>query len=60
MYFDGEPLNAMDPILNAVPDPAARGRLLAKLVPPTGDPHNALVYEHRIVLRGRDATPAQP
>ena len=60
MYFDGEPLNAMDPILNAVPDAAARGRLLAKLVPPTGDPHNALVYEHRIVLRGRDATPAQP
>ena len=60
MYFAGEPLNALDPILNAVPDPAARKRLVARLVPPTGEPYNALVYEHQIVLRGCDATPAQP
>jgi len=43
-----------------VPDATARERLVARHVPPTGDPHNALVYEHRIVLRGRRATPAQP
>jgi hypothetical protein len=46
--------------LNAVPDAKARGRLVARLAPPTGDPHNALVFEHQIVLRGRKATPAQP
>ena len=47
-------------ILNAVPDAAARERLVAKYLPPTGDPYNALVYEHAIVLRGRNATPGQP
>ena len=60
MYFPGEPLNAQDRILNAVPDAAARERTIARCVPPTGDPYNALVFEHRIVLRGRAATPAQP
>ena len=60
MYFPGEPLNAQDRIFNAVPDAAARERLVARLVPPTGDPANALVFEHRIVLRGRQAAPSQP
>jgi protocatechuate 3,4-dioxygenase beta subunit len=60
MYFAGEPLNASDRILNAVPDAAARERLLARLVPPTPEGTDALVYEHQIVLRGRAATPAQP
>lgn len=59
MYFPGEPLNAQDRILNAVPDTAARERLVARLVPPTGEPHDALVFEHDIVLRGRKATPSQ-
>ncbi len=59
MYFPGEPLNAQDRILNAVPDPAARERLVAQLVPPSGKPHDALAYEHRIVLRGRAQTPVQ-
>lgn len=59
MYFPGEPLNAQDRILNAVPDTAARERLLAKLLPPTGEPHNALVFEHQIVVRGKMATPTQ-
>jgi protocatechuate 3,4-dioxygenase beta subunit len=60
MYFPGEPLNGQDRILNAVPDARARERLVARLVPPTGDPANALVYEHQIVLRGHKATPQQP
>ena len=59
MYFPGEPLNALDPILNAVPEAAARDRLIARYVPATGDPYNALVFEHQIVLRGRTATPEQ-
>jgi protocatechuate 3,4-dioxygenase beta subunit len=60
MYFPGEPLNPQDRILNAVPDAQARESLVARLVPPTGEPHEALVFEHRIVLRGRQATPVQP
>jgi protocatechuate 3,4-dioxygenase beta subunit len=60
MYFEGEPLNAQDRILHAVPDAAARERLVARLAPPSGEPYNALVYEHQIVLRGRAATPSQP
>ena len=60
MYFPGEPLNAQDRILNAVPDAAARDRLVAQLVPPKAEPYDALIYEHQIVLRGRSATPAQP
>ena len=47
-------------ILNAVPDAAARDRLVARLMPPKAEPYNALIYEHQIVLRGRSATPAQP
>jgi len=53
-------LNAQDRILNAVPDAAARERLLAKYVPPTGEPYNELLFEHEIVLRGRKSTPVQP
>jgi protocatechuate 3,4-dioxygenase beta subunit len=60
MYFPGEPLNAQDRIFNAVPDAKARERLVARLLPPTGEPRNALVYEHQIVVRGRRATPTQP
>ena len=60
MYFPGEPLNAQDRILNAVPDAAARERLVARCLPPTGDPYDALVFEHQIVLRGAAATPGQP
>ena len=59
MYFPGEPLNALDRIMNAVPDMASRERLVARLVPPTPEPYNALAYEHQIVLRGRAATPTQ-
>jgi len=60
MYFPGEPLNSQDRILNAVPDAAARERLVARCLPPTGDPYDAIVFEHHIVLRGRAATPGQP
>jgi protocatechuate 3,4-dioxygenase beta subunit len=60
MYFPGEPLNVQDRILNAVPDAAARERLVARCLPPTGDPYDALVFEHQIVLRGSAATPGQP
>jgi len=54
MFFPGEPLNALDPILNAVPDAAARERCIARFLPQAG---NALVFEHQLVVRGRTASP---
>jgi len=58
MYFPGEPLNAEDRILNAVPDAAARAALVCRALPTSAGPANALVFEHRLVVRGRAATPA--
>lgn len=58
MFFPGDGLNAHDRILNAVPDAAARERLVARAVPTAEGPPDALVFEHRIVVRGRRATPA--
>ncbi len=54
MFFPGEPLNERDAILNAVRDPAARGRCIARLTPQD----HLLVYEYDMVVRGRDAAPA--
>lgn len=60
MYFPDDPLNGQDRILNAPPSAEARARLIARMLPPAEGPADALVFEHRIVLRGRKATPAQP
>jgi protocatechuate 3,4-dioxygenase, beta subunit len=60
MFFPGEPLNESDPILNSIRDPAARGRCIAKLVPPAEGPADALVYDYQIVVRGRGGSPAAP
>jgi protocatechuate 3,4-dioxygenase beta subunit len=54
MFFPGEPLNALDPILNAVPDAAARERCIARFLPQAG---SALVFEHQLVVRGSRASP---
>src|SRR5687768_10195473 len=54
MFFPGEPLNEDDAILNAIRDPQARGRCIARLAPSTT---SELVYEHQLVVRGRKATP---
>lgn len=59
MYFPGDPLMACDPILNSIPDPRARERLVARLDPDAAEPEWALAYEFDIVLRGRDATPME-
>lgn len=61
MFFPGEPLNALDLILNSIPDPAARDRLVLRFRPRTvsnsqeGDA--PLEYAQDIVLRGRFETP---
>jgi protocatechuate 3,4-dioxygenase beta subunit len=57
MYFPGDPLLAHDPILRAIPDPAARQRLVAEFDLELTQPGFALGYRFDIVLRGRDATP---
>ena len=57
MLFPGEPLNDQDRILLAVPSAEARSRLVCRMLAPTGDPKDALVFEHDIVVRGARATP---
>ena len=57
MYFPGEPLNELDLLLNAVPDRAARARLVARFRPDLTTADGALGFSHDFVLRGRLATP---
>ncbi len=59
MYFPGDPLLAFDPIFHAVPDQAARGRLVAAFDLDITQPDTALGYRFDVVLRGRAATPME-
>lgn len=63
MFFPGEPLNALDLILNSIPDPQSRDRLVLRFVPRTTN--NSMVgdapldYTQDFVLRGRFETPLE-
>jgi len=57
MYFPGDPLLPLDPIFNSVPDPEARGRLVARFDEEASRPDYALAYRFDIVLRGPAETP---
>jgi protocatechuate 3,4-dioxygenase beta subunit len=59
MYFPGDPLIPLDPILNSIPDPRARERLVARFDLQTTEPEWALGYRWDIVLRGAAATPRE-
>ena len=59
MYFPGDPLLAIDPIYNSVPDEKARARLVATLALETGIEGVALGYRFDIVLAGSAATPRE-
>ena len=59
MYFPGDPLIPLDPILNSIPDPRGRELLVARLDLDTTVPEWALGYQWDIVLRGRNATPME-
>jgi protocatechuate 3,4-dioxygenase beta subunit len=59
MYFPGDPLLALDPIYNSVPDESARKRLIAAFDIETTMPEHALGYRFDLILRGRDATPME-
>jgi protocatechuate 3,4-dioxygenase beta subunit len=57
MYFPDDPLFFQDPVLNSIPDAAARERLIARYDHDTSEPVWALGFEFDVVLRGRRATP---
>jgi protocatechuate 3,4-dioxygenase, beta subunit len=56
MYFPADPLFALDPIFNSIPDHRARERLIATFDIDQTEPDWALGYSWDIVLRGRTAT----
>jgi protocatechuate 3,4-dioxygenase beta subunit len=56
MYFPADPLLALDPIFNSVPDAAARRHLIAAFDLGVTVEQFALGYRFDFVLRGRDAT----
>lgn len=57
MYFPGDPLQPLDPILNSIPDEAARTRMISRLDMDRAQPDYSLAYAFDIVLRGRHGTP---
>lgn len=59
MYFPGDPLHAFDPIYLGVPE-ATRDRVVCRFDLDSTVPDWALAFRFDIVLRGRQATPAQP
>jgi protocatechuate 3,4-dioxygenase beta subunit len=52
MYFEGDPLIPLCPILQAVPDARARALLVAPLDMETTVPFDSVAYRFDIVLRG--------
>jgi protocatechuate 3,4-dioxygenase beta subunit len=59
MYFPGDPLMELDPILDSVPK-RYWSRLIAVYDHDVTEPEWALGYRFDIVLRGPDATPFEP
>ena len=59
MYFPGDPLMPIDPVLNSIPDERARLRLVSKFDINVTEPEWALGFTFDIVLRGSNATPME-
>jgi protocatechuate 3,4-dioxygenase beta subunit len=57
MYFPGDPLLAIDPVYQSIPDAKARERLICSLDLETGIEMIALGYRFDIVLAGAKSTP---
>jgi protocatechuate 3,4-dioxygenase beta subunit len=57
MYFPGDPLHALDPIMQSIPGERARQRLIASFDLGRTVEAWALGFRFDLVLRGRDATP---
>jgi len=58
IFFPGEPLNETDLLLNGVPDPETRQRLLLQPQATTVGTFNILKFRQDFVLRGKRSTPA--
>ncbi|MBL8588829.1 MAG: protocatechuate 3,4-dioxygenase subunit beta [Methylobacteriaceae bacterium] len=56
IYFEGDPLIALCPIVNTIPDKRAIDMLIARLDMGEMAPFDRLAYRFDIVLRGRRAT----
>lgn len=56
MYFEGDPLIPLCPIVRTIPDPAAIDQLVATLDMANTIPMDARAYKFDIVLRGRRST----
>jgi len=56
MYFEGDPLIKICPIVHTIPDEAAIDRLIAPLDVNAAVPDDSLAYRFDIVLRGRRST----
>ncbi|MGH3634090.1 MAG: protocatechuate 3,4-dioxygenase subunit beta, partial [Mycobacterium sp.] len=59
MYFPGDPLFALDPIYQSIPDLAARERLIAQYDHDLTQPEYATGYRFDIVLDGSRRTPTE-
>ena len=59
MYFPGDPLMPIDPVLNSIPDERARQRLVSRFDIDVTEPEWALGFTFDIVLRGSNATPME-
>jgi protocatechuate 3,4-dioxygenase beta subunit len=57
MYFPGDPLLAIDPVYQSIPDAKARERLICSLAPESGIEAIALGYRFDMVLAGAKSTP---
>lgn len=57
MYFPGDPLLALDPIYNSIPDEKGRQRLVSSYAHDVTQPEWALGYRFNIVLCGSQMTP---
>lgn len=60
MYFPGDPLFALDPIYQSIPDQAARDRLVSNYDHDLTEPEWALGYRWDIILTGSRATWTEP
>ena len=56
-FFADEPLNAGDPVFNAIPEAAVRERILLKPMKLERAPGDTMSYRLDIVLQGGDETP---
>lgn len=57
MYFEGDPLIPLCPIVNSIPRPEAVDALIATLDPEAALPMDMLAWRFDITLRGRAQTP---